>query len=295
MKNLQYRFHLSTPLAMHSGKPIGPLHFDGLLGWAWAKLNGFDKTPSEEIVANLVFPELPIEKIGDNCYCASCGFLPYGEELNVEKDGEKYQAVAPRMEPTIFVRHADWVQAVGRHKADGVQYQVSTGWGQAVQETYWLLITPFVDFFVRGEEKPLDELVGVIRNGGYLGGKRGSGFGRIKEVECYEMEEDWSVWKNGKPTRPVPVELVGERTGLVKEWATFKPPYWHVANSAWCYMPPKEQYLPVIDGAIKDIRSYAREVQQKHTSRLEWEEQEKLRAIAVKASNKKERGKGKRA
>jgi CRISPR type IV-associated protein Csf3 len=211
-----------------------PLMFDGILGYAWAVKKGYRKTPAELHPENLVFPELPLEKVGEKCYAASAAFLP----------------PEASMYPTKIMRHADWKTAMARFGCPATAYETATGWQQACQEPYWLIATPYVDFYYRGDDQGVIDLLSVIYSIGFIGGKRSAGYGQISRIELFEDVEEQSVWRtDGRPSRPVPVEIAGRREGLVPEWTTYYPPYWAAANSAWCYVPPPEQWLPSCNAA----------------------------------------------
>lgn len=228
MKAARYRFQLGTPLATSANQTYRPLLFDGILGYAWAVQQGLFKNPGEERIERLQFPDLPVAQIVDRCYAASAAFLP----------GEAY------LEPSMLIRHADWKNAVNRHRIGNIVYQVSSGWTQAVQEIYWLTVTPHLDFYVRGEMGAINNLLNIIWDIRHLGSKRGSGYGLITDIRIDEAAEDFAVWREGEPTRPIPVTAAGEREDLIREWTTYYPPYWQGANAAWCYVPPVRQYLP---------------------------------------------------
>jgi len=223
------RFYLQTPIAVSGQKPPHPLMLDGILGYAWALRNGYRKTPAEIRPENLVFPELPLEKIGNKCYAASAAFLP----------------PEAAMFPTVFVRRADWQSAMARYGCPETLYTPATGWPQAAREPYWLLSTPYVDFYYRGDSRGVADLLAVIFQIRFLGGKRAAGYGQIQKIELHEKTADWSVWREGCPTRSIPVEIAGNKKGLIPEWTTYYPPYWAAVNSAWCFTPPVEQWLPV--------------------------------------------------
>ncbi len=228
MRSARYRFFLGAPLATSSARPALPLMFDGILGYAWAVKRGVVKNPGEILPENLVFPVLPVDLIAPRCYAASALFLP---ELAVS-------------EPTLINRHASLQKESGRHGLHSWKQNLSGRWSKACQEVYWLTATPYVDFYVRGDIEKIDELVGVIGDIGYIGAKRSAGYGLITDIRVEEDVADWSTWKDGKPTRPLPVATVGEKEGLEKVWAAYYPPYWSMAGAEWCYMPPLEQYQP---------------------------------------------------
>ena len=222
------RFHLITPIATYGQKSPKPLMLDGILGYAWAMKNGYLKNPAESSPENLVFPELPLEKIGEKCYAASSAFIPSDSS----------------MVPTKIMRLADWKNAMARYGSPATRYETSVGWQQARQEPYWQLSTPYVDFYYRGNKKAVTELLSIIYNIGFLGGKRAAGFGQIRRIEHFDNSEDWAVWRDDQPTRPIPVSIAGKKDHLTPEWVTYYPPYWAMANSEWCYCPPHSQWLP---------------------------------------------------
>ncbi len=222
----QVRIYLGTPLAVNASKPPAPIMFDGLLGYAKMLKEGYTKTPSEQNPANLKFFELPLEKIGEKCYAASAMFLPSS-------------AV---MLPTVVIKPADWKFPMAKH-APTTTYEKSVGWQQACMEPYWELATPYIDFYFKGDPKGVADLLSIIYKGRYIGPKRAAGYGLIRRIELRRNVEDWSVWRNGLPTRPVPVAIAGEKPGLKAEWTTYHAPYWATANNAWCYTPPVEQWV----------------------------------------------------
>jgi CRISPR type IV-associated protein Csf3 len=243
------RFYLNTPLAFYGNKPLQPLMFDGILGYAWAIKNGLLKTPSEANQNNLLFPELPLEEIGDKCYAASACFIP--QEAT--------------MTPSMINRRADWAGPMARHGVKTMRYDVAVGWQQACQEVIWELATPYVDFYFNGNKKGVVDLLSIIFKMRYLGSKRGIGYGLIRKIDIKDKSEDWAIWRDGQPTRPLPVEIVGEKPGLTAEWFTYYPPYWMTTNGTWCYTPPQEQWLPRRNAIMLSNRleQYFKDKQQK--------------------------------
>lgn len=251
------RFYLSTPLAMPSNKPAAPLMLDGLLGYAWALDNGLFKTPAEELPGNLVFPDLPLEKIGERCYAASAMIIP----------------PEASMEPTMLVRHADWAAAMAKRGQGDLAYNVGSGWMKGAQEVLWLLVTPYIDFYCRGDLERIKPLVRIIQDIGHIGPKRHSGYGRVHGVAVSTKCEDWAVWREGQPTRPLPVAGFQDKlpagAAPAVDWSTYYPPYWFMGNATWCYVPPVFQYRPaapvenVLAAAGKHLEDARRKFEQR--------------------------------
>lgn len=223
------RFYVNTPVCFSAQKPYQPLMLDGLLGYAWALRKGLLKNPGESVPSNLIFPELPLELAGDRCYAASAAFVPSEASLAL----------------TYFNRRADWKEPIARAGAPQTSYNVSVGAMQAGQEPYWLLVTPYLDFYYQAtDQAEVNALLDVLFRIRFLGSKRAAGFGLIRHIRLIKDAEDWAVWRNGVPTRPVPVAIAGKRAGLTPEWCTYYPPYWAAANRVWCYVPSADQSMP---------------------------------------------------
>ena len=79
----------------------------------------------------------------------------------------------------------------------------------------------------------------------YLGKKGNQGYGQIREWEFIEIDEDWSVWKDGEPMRPIPVsecesyveEIMRRNQPVYTRQHPIIPPYWRNDNIELCVMP----------------------------------------------------------
>jgi len=85
-------------------------------------------------------------------------------------------------------------------------------------------------FYVRGDkEKILDLINNHLFN---IGKKASQGFGEINEFEAVDMEEDYSIFKDGRLMRPIPMteETVNECLHRNTKFRIIlrpkKPPYW---------------------------------------------------------------------
>lgn len=260
------RFHLASPLAFPSNHTLSPLMFDSLLGYAWALEQGLYKTPAEITEKNLVFPELPLEKLTDRCYAASAMFIP--EEATFA--------------PDVVVRSTNWDKSMVQQGQGKMPYVINTGWTKGAQETLWLCATPYVDFYFRGQLEKVKKYVDIIKSIGFLGSKRSIGFGRIKSITVRPESEDWAVWRNGYPTRPLPVKEFQAQitvTDLTIGPSTYYPPYWFVRNAELCYLPPVEQYMPQDSFLIQKVGQRFNEMKK------QYDEQQARREAKKKPTN----------
>jgi len=221
------RIHLGNPLAFWGQRPMRPIMLDSVLGYVSMLSKGAAKTPAE--IRTPAFPELPIEKEGPpgrEWYRASAMFVP--------KEAE--------WQPGAFVRRPDWFGDFGHMKTNAMQSGAYRGY----MEPLWYLVTPYVDFYFDGDTGAVAGLLQGLHRLGYLGSRRGGGHGRITRIELFRKSEDWAVWKDGLPTRPVPVDAAGEKD-IPRDWQAYRPPYWHPENRTWCYVLPVEQWCPRVD------------------------------------------------
>lgn len=95
-----------------------------------------------------------------------------------------------------------------------------------------------IEFYVRGDTERVMELLEKHIN--FLGKKSSQGYGEVRCWSFEETEEDYSLWKDGQPMRPMPAkeceeELKGKLFNM-QEYAII-PPYWRHDHREICIMP----------------------------------------------------------
>ena len=88
-----------------------------------------------------------------------------------------------------------------------------------------LLLTPRMVAYASGNRKSVKKL--LRRHIKSLGKKRGYGYGKIVNIECEQIKDDWSLIKNNKAMRWLPSP---NGTRLVRP----SPPYWNSINRVSC-------------------------------------------------------------
>lgn len=242
MSDFKIRIHLATPLFEKTNISKHPIMLDALLARIKLGRQGISKTPAELNPDNLVFAELPIERVG-KCYLCSGSFLPPSSYAKVD-------AFAGRPANTKAIRLVS-------------KEFLSTGViGNSSITRYYSVAVEHVDFHVRavdGREQELFDLLKDVKLYG-LGAKTGIGAGQISGIEaipekgtdlCFRTED-------GFPTRALPVELFkGKISGKASVgMSTYFAPYWMARNKVLCYLPKPEQYSPlpsISDGVFSDI------------------------------------------
>ena len=189
----------------------------------WAKEKGFFKTPSEDDPENILFPDLPLNIVSPKCYAASSMFVPE----------------TATMHPEVFVRTANWQYFFAKQgsKIKNTKYKIDTTWLRAGQEKYWLMVTPYIDFYFECSDwDKLRQYLKIIKDVGFIGAKRAVGYGMINKIKLFIESEDYSILKDGLPTRPLPVK---EFNGKVSKSSpigisSYYAPYW----LAYCCCSP---------------------------------------------------------
>src|SRR5690606_20446563 len=97
-------------------------------------------------------------------------------------------------------------------------------------------VTPLVRWYARGDKRAIEELLQLVT---HLGKRHGAGTGRIGRWVVTEIEEDRSIWWNGRLMRPVPLEEVTLHDGRYDVgYESYRPPYWHRGRYVYCAVPP---------------------------------------------------------
>jgi len=89
-----------------------------------------------------------------------------------------------------------------------------------------------VTFYAKGEASKIEELLHGLPA---LGKKRADGFGFVSGFEVEEVEEDWSLVRDGVAMRPLPVGMLAWRSDAVM--MAYRPPYWSKRNITLCAPP----------------------------------------------------------
>lgn len=227
MTVFKVRFKMASPIYIKADKAAQPIMLDAILGFIWCQEHGYHKTSAESIVANQVFPELPIKRKG-KCYMCSAMILPKGCKINMQYDAlskrDNYRKIINRTMPSF------------ESSKDGII--------KGAIMKYWALATPYIDFLVDvTDEQEFRRLISKIYS---IGPKKAAGYGRILETIIEKAPDGVEAYKtaDGYPTRPIPVSTpdvkFAENT-IVGE-STYYAPYWCLVNQTTCYLPNVSQY-----------------------------------------------------
>lgn len=91
-----------------------------------------------------------------------------------------------------------------------------------------------ITFYAVGHADEVQGLLDLIPS---IGKKGAAGYGAVRKWTVEEIEEDYSMLKNGVLMRPVPLADASEILSPRVQMYGYKPPYWKPCNQALCYVP----------------------------------------------------------
>ena len=215
MKNLQVTARMATAIAVSDN--WSPM-LDGLLQWLWLDERGLATSNPQS--NQIIEAPIPLRK---DCIkevefwaCSAPFYQQQIEEKTRYRKRWDYQD-----------KHCNW----GKKKA---KVNSSEGHTKSYDLPLRIVETPRIDWFCVGNP---DEILSLLARCQNLGKKRSQGKGQVYKWEINEIDEDWSLYRNGKLTRPFPLELVDDPMGYdFMRWG-WNPPVWLLSNQVTCLMP----------------------------------------------------------
>lgn len=222
-------FEMLTPLAIPTGKPFYPMHFDSLLVKIQSqKMGSFDYSKDAPEV------KIPLEQVGDKykVYKASAMFI--------DRKHAKIRREA-------WITSQSWLDYVNGRFAT-IKAAIPSGTGPYRQKAGYILLleTPKIKFYFSGDLNKVAELLQNLKGGG-IGIRNSVGYGKIGKITIAKAKKDYTlVGPDGYPSRVLPAEEIKNpdpRWDI--DYTTYRPPYWW-NETVKCYVPPKHQYWPTL-------------------------------------------------
>lgn len=208
-------FKMASPVAA-----IDFLHFDAILSAAKAKeFLGDNYYNGISGVKELHEPEIPLKK-EYGVFCASIG---YGDSF------ESIGSWTKRWDD----KNDDLVKF-----GDKVRNRVDLCTGHYKNYHMPLVIKSYkeVVFYANGDVAEIERL--LKKHIFFIGKKSAQGYGEIKEIIVEKTDKDYSLFKNNRPTRPIPIRSYKEDLkGIPISKHSIIPPYWRTDKLEFCYMP----------------------------------------------------------
>jgi len=221
--NFKVIAHMKTPMVA-----IDPIILDSIISAAKAKeileedfYTGDNIAGTEEEIETMLNPILDKQS---GVYCTSMGL----------GDNREYVGSWSKRWDD---KNDDIVEFKGKQRID-----IGSGYYKNYHMPLVLKSYKTITFYVRGN---IEEVKRLLENYIFYLGKKGSqGYGQIREWEFEEIEENWSVWKDNKPMRPIPAKHCKEYVDTQMKAGDpiharqhpIIPPYWR-RETELCIMP----------------------------------------------------------
>jgi CRISPR type IV-associated protein Csf3 len=221
-KNFKVIAHMASPVCVTDF-----IILDGVISAAIAKkLNGDNYYCGANICGTKETIDEWLNKVLDKQYGVYCTSIGLGDSK------EYISSWCKRWDD----KNDDMVKFKGKGKQ-----RIDIGSGNFKSYHMPLVIKSYknITFYVRGDMENVKELLENYIY--YLGKKSSQGYGQIRKWEFKEVEQDWSIWKDNKPMRPIPglqcQEYIKVGKDLNLQECAIIPPYWRQDYRELCVMP----------------------------------------------------------
>jgi len=247
MSDYKIDISLSSPIFQKTTGSTNMIMLDALLARIALERKGIRKTSVELLPENLIFANLPIERV-EKCYLCSGHFATHSVYSKPDffakraTDSQSVRAVSPFFHSTGAVSHPALIP-------------------------HYAVATKGITFYVRVMDSRKDEFFDLLKDVKLygIGPKTSIGYGQVAGLQivvnktqpdlCYKTAE-------GIPTRPLPISLFKNefqgRSDVPTGMSNYFAPYWFRKNNVPCYLPKPEQYTGLekfnVD-IMKDVRS----------------------------------------
>ena len=199
------------------------LHLDSILSYLCLREaldDLFYILPSEEKI-DISLLDLPIQRTND-LYHASIG---------IYNNPKLYR-------DTIYKRFTDKETYKLSKKQQKGRIKTNQGHFKDFMINIPILLTNKITFYCNGDKEEITRLLSHLSS---IGKKTSIGSGRIRNVRVFDVEEDYSFFKDNKIMRPIPATMdIPIIEGMRFEPQPYKPPYWDKDNVCMCIVPENQ-------------------------------------------------------
>lgn len=224
-KNMKVTAHMRTPVAA-----IDPIILDSIISAAKAKeILEEDYYTGENIAGEIEDVKAMLGTILDRKQGVFCTSIGIG-------DSREYVG--------------SWTKRWNAHDDDLVRFggrkrkRVDIGSGFYKNYHMPLVLNSYKEiiFYARGDKEEIERLLNSYIH--YIGKKGSQGYGQVNKWTVDETTEDWSLWKDNRPMRPIPADkskdyiekLMKEEKNIEMRQHPTVPPYWREEKEL-CIMP----------------------------------------------------------
>lgn len=212
------------------GTGDGELPLDGPLAAEWMRRHHTDLYYNSTVgikAEDLIDADLPLERRGNlsgpDWYFA-CSFAVWPDLV---AEGQTHWNKRFRSEYSDMIDFAGKRGKVIVEQGPQKAYHMPLFYTAAMEVKWWVF----------GDKAGIEDLLSGIRA---IGKKTSQGFGVVLDWEVAPMAEDWSCYRNGRPTRTIPVDENNPPPSGDFGYRGYRPPYWHPARQGFVLLPDKE-------------------------------------------------------
>lgn len=132
---------------------------------------------------------------------------------------------------TIYKRFEDKYEPKTKRK----KIPLGSGYYKSFAMKMVYVITDKILFYVKGDYNEISELLSDLQG---IGSETRIGWGEVRKINIEKIDNDYSVYKDNKAMRPIPVKFLKNYSEVAI--LTYKPPYWDISNIELCAVPFSE-------------------------------------------------------
>lgn len=143
--------------------------------------------------------------------------------------------------PDVAYGKTYWEKRVSTMRAAEIAELPRSGKVEVAKGRYRLYHMPlfyksalYLEWYVNGDKDAIADLLTDVWG---IGKKQSQGFGRVMRWEIEPQAEDWSVTRDGKLMRAVPISGKWFDPARARHIG-YRPPYWLPENQTLCNLPP---------------------------------------------------------
>jgi CRISPR type IV-associated protein Csf3 len=236
MKPLKITMFLSSPLAMPVKVQPYPLMLDSIIIELMTLREGkldYDYPENDPYAPENNTKGVPLAVGGKNkkFYLASA--------MEVEEKVPRERAFLS------FVKRTDWPEDEEIEQyANWNRTNIATGSGtyRNAREILPGILAPVLNFYCVGDKEAVTDILSDLTA---VGVKTSIGMGKVEKVIVVESEDHSIIDRLGNPARPIPLDEHPGNARWLKDYCTYKPPYWLGSNKDMCWIPPIYRWYPI--------------------------------------------------
>lgn len=214
-----------------------PLKIEFFLKYKEVKIS---HNPFDSILARVYFDNLKANGEFNGDYAARLPFLKWNDNGFYHASNPFYKIKS--IDNYTYFKSFDvkLYEQYGKNPSASTFRNTLSGRYKNWVETFELEFVDSIVYFINADK---EEIIKLLKQMRYIGKKISIGFGKIEKFVITELDDDYSVTKNNKPMRYLP--LIDEYKKLDNDFISKKRlvhPYWSKKDRCPCIIPQRREY-----------------------------------------------------